>query len=262
MNPSGLPASRVRFPSILIPLCAAVALGALLTAFPAQAAERKTEVSADQQEFEKARDEHRAAMDKFFEKYQKATEAGRENLRSPDPKPYAERMWKIVNHDPAAPVAAAALVWLVSEDRDNSGKISGKILDTIRDHHLKSDRIGTLCFYLGRMTGGPALLRQIARENPHPGVQASALYSLGQHLQREDSSEAEGVFSDLEAKFPNEKIGDQKAGQLAKNSLFAIRNLGIGKTAPEIEGEDIDGKKFKLSDYRGKVVVIDFWGDW
>ena len=36
----------------------------------------------------------------------------------------------------------------------------------------------------------------------------------------------------------------------------------IGQTAPEIEGEDIDGQRFKLSDYRGKVVVLDFWGDW
>ena len=35
-----------------------------------------------------------------------------------------------------------------------------------------------------------------------------------------------------------------------------------GQPAPEIEGEDIDGKRFKLSDYRGKVVVLDFWGNW
>ena len=34
------------------------------------------------------------------------------------------------------------------------------------------------------------------------------------------------------------------------------------KTAPEIEGEDIEGVAFKLSDYRGKVVMLDFWGDW
>ena len=27
-------------------------------------------------------------------------------------------------------------------------------------------------------------------------------------------------------------------------------------------GEDIDGVPFKLSEYRGKVVVLDFWGDW
>jgi cytochrome oxidase Cu insertion factor (SCO1/SenC/PrrC family) len=36
----------------------------------------------------------------------------------------------------------------------------------------------------------------------------------------------------------------------------------VGDVAPEIEGEDIDGVPFKLSDYRGQVVVLDFWGDW
>lgn len=36
----------------------------------------------------------------------------------------------------------------------------------------------------------------------------------------------------------------------------------IGELAPEIEGVDLDGVAFKLSDYRGKVVMLDFYGDW
>jgi len=32
--------------------------------------------------------------------------------------------------------------------------------------------------------------------------------------------------------------------------------------APQIEGEDIDGKPTRLADYRGKVVLLDFWGNW
>jgi len=44
--------------------------------------------------------------------------------------------------------------------------------------------------------------------------------------------------------------------------LFAVQHLKVGKVAPEIEGADLDGVAFKLSDYRGKVVVLDFWGDW
>ncbi len=32
--------------------------------------------------------------------------------------------------------------------------------------------------------------------------------------------------------------------------------------APDIDGTDADGKRFRLSEYRGKVVVLDFWGDW
>ena len=38
--------------------------------------------------------------------------------------------------------------------------------------------------------------------------------------------------------------------------------VAVGQQALEIEGEDIDGKPFKLSDYRGKVVMLDFWGNW
>ena len=39
-------------------------------------------------------------------------------------------------------------------------------------------------------------------------------------------------------------------------------NLAVGKPAPEIEGVDVDGKPLKLSDYKGKVVVLVFWGSW
>ena len=41
-----------------------------------------------------------------------------------------------------------------------------------------------------------------------------------------------------------------------------VRTLTIGKAAPEISGKDLDDAAFRLSDYRGKVVLIDFWGIW
>ena len=36
----------------------------------------------------------------------------------------------------------------------------------------------------------------------------------------------------------------------------------VGMLAPDITGVDTDGKPFSLSDYRGKVVMLDFWGNW
>ncbi|HYV35975.1 MAG TPA: redoxin domain-containing protein [Gemmataceae bacterium] len=47
--------------------------------------------------------------------------------------------------------------------------------------------------------------------------------------------------------------GDKKAKQ---------EYAPVDKLVPDIEGEDTDGKAFKLSDYRGKVVLLDFWGNW
>jgi cytochrome oxidase Cu insertion factor (SCO1/SenC/PrrC family) len=53
--------------------------------------------------------------------------------------------------------------------------------------------------------------------------------------------------------------GDDTVAVRAKAELFEVRHLSVGKAAPDIEGEDQDGKRFKLSEYRGKVVLLDFW---
>jgi hypothetical protein len=49
---------------------------------------------------------------------------------------------------------------------------------------------------------------------------------------------------------------------MARNELFVLRHLAVGSMAPDIQGQDIDGNHFKLSDYRGNVIVLDFWGHW
>ncbi|WP_406694252.1 TlpA disulfide reductase family protein [Singulisphaera sp. Ch08] len=51
-------------------------------------------------------------------------------------------------------------------------------------------------------------------------------------------------------------------GKLAGDKLNALRTISVGMLAPEIEGTDVDGGPLRLSDYRGKVVVLVFWGTW
>ena len=48
----------------------------------------------------------------------------------------------------------------------------------------------------------------------------------------------------------------------AKTELYDLRNLSIGKLAPDVEGPDQDGRQFKLSDYRDKVVLLYFWQEY
>jgi thiol-disulfide isomerase/thioredoxin len=83
--------------------------------------------------------------------------------------------------------------------------------------------------------------------------------------------EAEGLLVRARGEFGDVRGHDQyndiilkrgTVGAAAGRELFEMHELVIGKPAPEIEGEDIDGRPMKLSDYRGKVVVLEFWGDW
>jgi hypothetical protein len=38
--------------------------------------------------------------------------------------------------------------------------------------------------------------------------------------------------------------------------------LFVGHRAPDFEAVDVQDKRFKLSDYHGKIVALDFWGFW
>lgn len=58
------------------------------------------------------------------------------------------------------------------------------------------------------------------------------------------------------------KNGRRTFGEEAESVLFETRYLAVGKVAPEIEGTDSAEVAFNLSDYRGQVVLLDFWGDW
>jgi hypothetical protein len=74
--------------------------------------------------------------------------------------------------------------------------------------------------------------------------------------------EAEDLYEDVLADFKAVRSAQGTLGQQAEAELFELRNLALGRVAPEIVGQDVDGVTFKLSDYRGKVVVLDFWGFW
>ncbi len=79
-------------------------------------------------------------------------------------------------------------------------------------------------------------------------------------LDRESQRMLERViseFADVEDWYDHRPLG-----LIAEGELSAILNLSIGRVAPEITGKDRDGKSFPLSDYRGKVVVLTFSGNW
>lgn len=47
-----------------------------------------------------------------------------------------------------------------------------------------------------------------------------------------------------------------------QGELNVLVNLRVGKVAPDFVGVDVDGNEIKLSNHRGKVTVVEFWGFW
>jgi hypothetical protein len=118
-----------------------------------------------------------------------------------------------------------------------------------------------------------------AKASQKPGEQKSKENSSDSSDQPIDQSQAEAVrlFERMAEEYGDIKVAGRKnyadlaranlarlrpraAGNVAAGSLAV--SLEVGSVAPEIQGIDTEGRKLKLSDYRGKVVVLDFWGDW
>ena len=78
----------------------------------------------------------------------------------------------------------------------------------------------------------------------------------------EEGGESEQMVENITAvkNLEKSKAAAERAARIARGEV--VDGVEVGDHAPEIEGIDLDGVEFKLSDYAGKVVMLDFWGDW
>jgi thiol-disulfide isomerase/thioredoxin len=225
--------------------------------------------------------DYQAAQGEIIKAYRAAeSEAERQKLLGKYrklPVAFADKFLAVAEKDPKDGAAFEAAAWVVA----NAGEApaADKALAILIKEHIKDEKIGRACLQASENPSavGTRLARAVLENGPNDTAQGQACYALAHILSErseqafqkkkpEDSArlaaEAEKLFELVQEKFADVKGLRGTLGALAKSDLYELRNLAVGKTVPEIEGEDIDGKKFKLSDYRGKVVLVDFWGHW
>lgn len=122
----------------------------------------------------------------------------------------------------------------------------------------------SIYFTFGAERVDPLVERFTGRSKDKEAV-AEALYRCAAEAKnKKQDQRAEALLARLGKELPETEYGRRARGIKGAAAVIgeAKPGLNVGNLAPEFTAKDADGVEFKLSDYRGKVVVLDFWGFW
>jgi thiol-disulfide isomerase/thioredoxin len=140
-----------------------------------------------------------------------------------------------------------------------------RVLETLDKNFAKSPKIEQFVG-IGINANHPALpkfLEKVLASNESKKIQGMACYALASKAFEDDKAkEATAYFERIEKEFADVTIGKRNLADMAKGSLFELRNLQVGMPAPEAASKNLKGDAVKLSDLKGKVVVLDIWATW
>jgi peroxiredoxin len=100
-----------------------------------------------------------------------------------------------------------------------------------------------------------AALKNFITANPNSFLSLLAINSVGGPTP--DPNEIEPLFNSL-----SQNLKDSESGKNLKHSIEAIKVTAVGSIAPDFIQNDVNGAPVKLSSFRGKYVLIDFWASW
>lgn len=106
------------------------------------------------------------------------------------------------------------------------------------------------------------LLSLLLNKSENRDVQAACLDGLTRVLSGTSASESDRKrVEEYKARLEKDYEGTSVVNRMRAEE-FKKNNLQVGMVAPDFTHRDVEGVEFKLSDYRGKVVLLDFWGFW
>lgn len=200
------------------------------------------------------------------------------NASRPDATPFAKQMWEVIGPalsedwtlEPAAWFLRATPGLLTSTPEGSTTPTFAKEIETIRKtvetRHVKSAKLTPMCMALAISQDPRSLgiLEKIQNLNPDKKVQGVAALAAAMVLKTlgDDPEMMRKRLTYLRkaiVESSDVEIGGTSVAKLAEDELYIIRFLTKGRVAPDIAGIDSAGRPLKLSEFKGKVVMLLFW---
>lgn len=138
-----------------------------------------------------------------------------------------------------------------------------KALET---HHLASKQLAPMCMALVANADPRSLALLEKIQGSHPDKKVQGVAALGAAMLLKSLGDEEDLMKKrltylrkaiIES--DDVELDNTTVAKLAEDELYIIRYLSKGREAPDLNGANTGGKLMKLSDYKGKVVVLLFW---
>lgn len=194
---------------------------------------------------------------------------------------YGQRMVREIGNSLTSAWTMPYAVWLLNFHPELSAGEVSNLIAFVDGSHRKSPYLGEFCIALaaaGESSPEAAskmkltqkkikFIESVVHSELSKVVRGQACLALSAQLAKMgDSPEINKRRLDLIRKViinaADTKIGEMTVADLAKEEIYRMTKLSKGATAPELVGTDSSGRQMRLSDSRGKVVVLVFWSSW
>lgn len=235
-------------------------------ATPASAAERLEALQAEQK---KTMDEWQQQMKDAQAKAKEAQQSGKPvtaMAMRPDMSKVVEMAKAAASDFAGTADAPQFLTFIVQMSSKKTERIEA--LDTLTEKHLDSPalaELGQMLQYLPQVAS-PEKAKVYAERLVKSGnadVRGWAMLAANKEtIEKADVAGEPYRSAKAELQKAAEAASDAALKGEITTAIDTREKFGIGNVAPDIEGQDLDDVPFKLSDYKGKVIFLDFWGDW
>ncbi|HEV8000305.1 MAG TPA: redoxin domain-containing protein [Planctomycetaceae bacterium] len=228
-------------------------------------------------------EESQHAAEKFAEDKAKTTDGAKlKLLLKRDPaNTFALKLVELGEKEPAANTGYQAFVAAMYVVRDSDVGLTNNVIDRAVKHLttdcLTNPEIGRATLLAASLPHRAArrLIQSVLDKSTHRDARGLACFALLKNLQSEreqttdpvslkriDKQVAKLVQRIDRQEFGEVSIDDRPLAEAVKALAAPKPQLSLGSPAPEIVGKDLEGARIKLSDYRGKVVMLVFWANW